>query len=152
LLHRLAPYKVPAVILVVDSMPLGPTGKVQRSSLAALCASRVRAAADPPLGATECRIAAVFAEILGREGVGRHDSFFALGGDSIGGARVSSRIAQAFGIELAGDTLFARPSVAELAAHVDAWVRQSEDLSREIDELTDDEVCALLEREDARLT
>lgn len=152
LLQRLARYKVPAVIMVVDSMPLGPTGKVQRSKLAALCASRSSELADPPMGATERRIAAVFAEILGRERVGRHDSFFALGGDSIGGARVTSRVAQAFDIELTGDALFARPSVAELAAHVDAWARQSEDLMREIDELSDDEVAALLEREDARPT
>jgi hypothetical protein len=65
---------------------------------------------------------------------------------------VTSRVAQAFEIELTGDALFARPSVAELAAHVDAWARQSEDLMREIDELSDDEVAALLEREDARPT
>lgn len=152
LLQRLAPYKVPAVIVQVDAMPLGPTGKVQRSILATRCAISASVEADPPAGATERRIAAIFADVLGRASVGRKESFFALGGDSIGGARVISRIVQAFGIELQANTLFARPSVAELAVHIDAWVRQSEDLSREIDELTDDEVAALLEREDARLT
>jgi acyl-CoA synthetase (AMP-forming)/AMP-acid ligase II len=151
LLQRLAPYKVPATILVVDSMPLGPTGKVLRSALAQRCASPSEDPADPPSGVTEVHIASLFCEVLGRPHVGRHESFFALGGDSIAGTRVMSGIARDFGLDLPAHTLFACPSVAELAAQVDACARQPEDLAREIDALTDDEVAALLEREDARL-
>jgi len=152
LLQRLAPYKVPAAIMVVDSMPLGPTGKVLRSALAALCSQRAEVATEGPVGATELRIAGIFGEVLGRGHVGRHDSFFALGGDSIGGARLVARIARAFGMAMPLNTLFGNPSVAELAASVHAWARQSEDLAREIDELSDDEVAACLEREGARST
>ena len=152
LLDRLATYKVPVFIQVVAAMPLGPTGKILRTSLAALCAREPNCVVDPPRGDTESRIAAVIAELLGRERVGRDESFFALGGDSITGARVLSRLMQAFGIELPANDLFVHPSVAEMAANIDARARQADDLTREIDGLSDDDVAALLEREESRLS
>mgnify|MGYP001296138331 CR=1 FL=1 len=152
LLDRLAPYKVPAFIRVVATMPLGPTGKILRSSMAALCARPADGAIDAPRGETESRVAAIFAEVLGCERVGRHESFFALGGDSIGGARVLSRLMQAFGVELPANELFVYPSVADVAQEIAARALQAEDVTREIDALSDDEVAALLEHEDTRLS
>ncbi len=154
LLDRLATYKVPAFIQVVAAMPLGPTGKILRTSLAALCTPLPGGSAvDPPRDFTEDTVAAIFAEVLGSARVGRSESFFALGGDSIGGARVLARLVQAFGVELPANALFMHPSVAELAARIDTCAAQAEDaLTREIDELSDDEVAALLEREETRLS
>jgi FkbH-like protein len=70
----------------------------------------------PPRGAAEERLAAIFAELLGVERVGARDSFFDLGGHSLLGTVLLSRVRDAFGIELPVARLFAAPTVETLAA------------------------------------
>ncbi|HEX6097854.1 MAG TPA: amino acid adenylation domain-containing protein [Thermoanaerobaculia bacterium] len=71
-------------IVLVDAVPLTPSGKVDRDALRRLGAESVEAAAFlPPRGDVEQRVAAVFSEILGVASVGRNDNFFDHGGDSL---------------------------------------------------------------------
>jgi len=79
---QLALYKVPRRIFFVDSIPVGPTGKVRRGDLA----SQVMASVDPPVAARtelESRIADIWRRLLNVERVGVRDNFFELGGDSL---------------------------------------------------------------------
>jgi len=69
---------------------------------------------EPPRGAIEETLAALWAELLGLEKVGRHDHFFELGGHSLLAMVLQSRVQEALGTELPLATLFARPILAAL--------------------------------------
>ncbi len=67
----------------------------------------------------EARLAEIWQELLGIDGIGRHDDFFELGGDSVIGLRVAA-VAREQGVPLAPEDLFAWPTVAGLAEQVAA--------------------------------
>ncbi len=150
LLSRLAPYKVPSSFTFVDALPLNASGKVRRDALAALVAEQAAAACNGAVGDTERRVAAIIGELLGLDSVPRDASFFALGGDSLAGARVMARVGRAFDIEAGVALLFRHPTVAELASAVDALVAAAQHrIADEIDNLSDEEVMRLLAEEEA---
>ena len=101
---RLADFKVPGRILIVDEIPTGPTGKVQRIGLAArlgLAEERSEAAAyEAPRTPIEQTIAAIWSEVLDCAQAGRNDNFIHLGGDSMLAAQLISRIRDRLGVEL----------------------------------------------------
>jgi amino acid adenylation domain-containing protein len=112
---QLPEYMVPALWMVLDSMPLTPSGKVDRRALpapdvtAAAAATRV-----PPRTPAEELVAGIWESVLGvRPGV--HDNFFETGGHSLRATQVVSRIREAFGIDLPLRALFEAPTVAGLA-------------------------------------
>lgn len=109
---RLPDYMVPAHILPLERLPLTANGKVDRS---ALPAPQVAPAGDTaPRTAVETSLAAIWCAVLGRERVGIHDNFFALGGDSILGLQIVARARQQ-GLALTVRNIFEGQSVAELA-------------------------------------
>ncbi|AKQ66003.1 Non-ribosomal peptide synthetase [Myxococcus hansupus] len=70
---------------------------------------------EGPRDTKEATLAAIWAQVFGRERVDIHDSFFDLGGDSIVGIQVIARAAQA-GLRITAKQLFDHPTVARLAA------------------------------------
>ncbi|HEU5155526.1 MAG TPA: amino acid adenylation domain-containing protein [Streptosporangiaceae bacterium] len=129
-------YMLPAAFVMLDELPISPNGKLDRRGLPApehaRAAARTRAAdiggaGDasgpayvPPRTATEEALAAIWAEVLGVERVGVDDNFFLLGGDSIQGVRALSRIRATLGVPLSARAVFDAPTVARLAAAVEA--------------------------------
>lgn len=118
--HKLPEYMVPEHFELLDCLPLTANGKVDRVSLTSLLgveASR-GAKVEAPQTATESAIAAVWQQVLGCSQIGRDDSFFALGGDSLSATRVVARLRAdgVAGVDLAA--LFATPKLRELAALV----------------------------------
>ncbi|MEV6447950.1 amino acid adenylation domain-containing protein [Amycolatopsis sp. NPDC051716] len=114
LAQTLPGYLVPATITVVDAIPVGPNGKIDRSELPEPVpdgAATGRAAR----GRTEELLCGVFADVLGVPSVGADDGFFALGGDSIGAIQVATRAGD-LGIAVTPAMLFEHSTVAELAA------------------------------------
>lgn len=110
---QLPAHLVPAVVVLVPEMRLTASGKVDRRALPAVEVEQDTEYAAPT-SATEALLCDLVAEVLGRDRVGVHDSFFAAGGDSLGVVRLVSR-ARAAGLELTAAQVFDRPTVAELA-------------------------------------
>jgi oxalate---CoA ligase len=149
---RLSNFKVPTRIILVDTIPKGPTGKPQRIGLADRLFKELAVPFETPVSQTEQLIAGIFEEILGRRPVGRKDNFFALGGDSIGATRAHNRITEASGIQLQPTMLFKWPTVLLLAAELDNLMEEDEIefLSKQLEKLPREEALRLLERRGER--
>jgi len=78
----------------------------------------LRIAYVAPREGYETLVANVVAQLLGIEHVGAHDNFFDLGGDSLRGAQVATRIGSLLGIDVSPILLFLHPSVAELTVEL----------------------------------
>jgi len=122
--RRLAFFKVPARIVVLDELPTGPTGKIQRIGMAA----RVGLLdAAPPAGdggamqaddLVERRIGEIAAEVLGVAGVDTTLSFLDCGGDSVMLAQLVARIRDLFSVDVTLIEVFDAPSLAAVAGLV----------------------------------
>ncbi|WP_330207838.1 non-ribosomal peptide synthase/polyketide synthase [Pseudomonas sp. AM14(2022)] len=111
-------YMVPSHRLWLAQLPLTPNGKIDRKRLPALELSAAQLHVEP-VNATEQALVEIWKEVLGLEQVSTHDSFFALGGDSIISIQVVSRARQQ-GLELSPKDLFQQPTIQQLALCVQA--------------------------------
>src|SRR5690606_19640165 len=112
--EALPDYMVPAVITVLDALPLNANGKVDRQALPA----PVFASEQPyeaPRGDIEQTLARLWQQVLSVEKVGRADNFFDLGGDSILSLQIVARCQQA-GWRITPRQMFERQTIAALAA------------------------------------
>jgi len=117
--ETLPPYLVPASIAFLDRLPLTPNGKVDRRALAQRSPEpRPAASGTPPRTELEGAIAAIWAELLGLDRVGRDDSFFDLGGHSLLLARLQGVLRERLDREVPLLALFEHPTVAALAAYL----------------------------------
>jgi amino acid adenylation domain-containing protein len=151
--RELPEHMVPTAYVVLAKLPLSPSGKVDRRALPAPEGARTeeRPYVAPRTEAEEA-LAGLCAELLGLERVGVEDDFFELGGHSLLATQLLSRLRDAFGVELPLRALFESPTVAGLAAAVDAarGARRSREaevqrLLEKVEQLSPGEVRALLE-------
>lgn len=109
-------YMVPTAYALLPSLPLTPNGKIDRAALPALQSEDlIRQRYDAPQGEVERTIAAIWAEVLQLERVGRDDHFFELGGHSLLAVRLISRLREALKVEATLRDLFTRPRLADFA-------------------------------------
>ncbi|MDC5872153.1 amino acid adenylation domain-containing protein [Vibrio europaeus] len=125
LAEHLPEYMVPAHLVVLDSLPLTPAGKVDRNSLPEPEFKSVLSQGLPPQGEKETLLAEVWQELLGIESVSREDSFFALGGDSILSLQLVSKLKLA-GLNVSPKQVFQAPVLSELAQVLEAAVEQEQ--------------------------
>ncbi|KPY63716.1 Amino acid adenylation, partial [Pseudomonas syringae pv. solidagae] len=112
---HLPDYMVPTHFIVLDSMPLTANGKLDRKALPAPDASQLQATYSAPQGELEQQLAAIWADVLQIERVGRSDNFFELGGHSLLATQVISRIRQQLDVELSLRDLFEARDLAAFA-------------------------------------
>ena len=135
---RLADFKMPRQIFIVDSIPRTFAGKIQRNQLAekfGLVPKNGETAGSEldfavPRTQTEKSLASIWSLVLGVE-VGIDDNFFYLGGDSIHIAQIVSRVRVATGTELSLYSFFDTPTVRGMARTISAPVSRSEDIEGE---------------------
>ena len=118
--ERLPEYMVPTAVVLLDAMPLSSNGKINRKALPQPEYSRHE---DVPYLAprTECEIqlAAIWSEALHVANIGVADDFFSLGGHSLLGTQIVSRIRTTFQVEVPLRALFETPTLEGLAAVVE---------------------------------
>jgi acyl-coenzyme A synthetase/AMP-(fatty) acid ligase len=116
LVARLPGYMVPAAYVRLDSLPLTPSGKLDRKALQKPTSGAYAVSAyEAPQGDVETALAEIWAEVLEVEQVGRHDSFFNLGGQSLLALRVTFLVNDYFLTELTVRTLLENPVLLEFA-------------------------------------
>jgi arthrofactin-type cyclic lipopeptide synthetase C len=117
---RLPAHMVPSAVVLLDTLPLTPHGKLDRKALPAPegDAYAVRAY-EAPRGEVEEKLAAIWCELLRVERVGRHDNFFELGGHSLLAVQLTSVIKRS-GMNMSLAQLFIHPTIETLARSVSA--------------------------------
>lgn len=123
---RLADFKVPCRILVLDTIPKGPTGKIQRMGLSEKLGLvppidgelNIREKYSAPSTPLEEKLVEIWSEVLGIDQVGVNDNFFQLGGDSIQAGLIISRISEAWKIERIPLAIFLHAPTIEKMANI----------------------------------
>jgi aspartate racemase len=106
----------PTSIVFLPELPLDNNGKLNR---AALCGElKPLSNNEPPQDEMEQKIADVFGDILKREAIGRHDSFFEIGGHSLFALLLLARLEAQFDIKLPVVSLFEHGTPASMAAYI----------------------------------
>ena len=137
---RLPEYMLPAAFMSLDEFPVTPAGKIDHSALPLPADLRDQLSTKfvAPRSETETILADIVCQVLNIEKVGVFDNFFDLGGHSMLGTQVVSRIREQLDIELPLRALFENPTVEGIAltiAEIQASDVNEEDLNELLDEL-----------------
>ena len=126
LANQLPAYLVPNTFVILESLPLTPSGKCDRRSLPAPDHQGLSEYHIAPQSPTEEILAQIWGQILKLERVGREDNFFELGGHSLLATQVLSRINSAFKLDLSVKIMFESPTIAGIASYIQAveWSAQ----------------------------
>lgn len=148
-LDRLAAFKVPSRIVLLDSIPKGPTGKVQRLGLFAALKEELGTEFVAPRDELEKSVVEAFQRILKVPAVGLRDNFFSLGGDSLKAGRVVGYLCSEYKTELSAVALFHNPTAEELSREISDRLSQDtgllESLLDEIEAMTDEDASKQLD-------
>ncbi len=116
---KLPGYMIPSYFVQVDSIPLNPSGKIDRKALPepdpTIAAGDSYAA---PQGETETRLAVLWSEVLdiGKEHIGRDTGFFKIGGHSLKATALISKIHKEFNAAVSMMDVFDFPKLKDLAS------------------------------------
>jgi len=133
---RLPDYMLPAMFVKLETIPLTPNGKVDRTALPVPDAANTigDGAIRGPQTEIEEIVARTVAPLLGLEQVDVEANFFSLGGHSLLGIQLISRLRESLGVELSLRTVFEAPSVLELSAEIERL------LCAKLEAMSEDEV------------
>ena len=128
---RLPDYLLPSAFVVLDQLPLTPSGKTDKAALPAPDHAGTGTGREPAT-VTEELLCGVFAEVLGAERIGPEDDFFALGGHSLLAVKLVSRVRAVFGAELAVRAVFEAATPEQLAIRLEHAGPARERLSSQV--------------------
>lgn len=120
-------YMVPAVLFFLDQLPTTPNGKIDRRALEANGVEVTsKVAYVPPRNPVEETLVDIWSAVLGREKVGVEDNFFEIGGQSLLGTQVISRIRESFEIEVPVRMIFQEPTITGLSSYLEEALLRGE--------------------------
>ena len=117
--RRLPEYMMPSAYVQLETMPLTPSGKVDRRNLPEPDTYTSDQEYMAPRNGIEETLCRLWEEVLHRERVGVYDDFFRIGGHSLLAAQVRVRMSAAFGVDVSLRQLFETKTIAELAKVVE---------------------------------
>jgi amino acid adenylation domain-containing protein len=126
--ERLPAYMLPSAFVLLDKLPLTPSGKVDRGALPDPIPDPVMSESHDaePRTPIEEIVMHLWCDVLGLERVGVGENFFDLGGHSLLATQVISRVRQQFRIEFPVRALFESPTIGELAEQIEKALRGGE--------------------------
>jgi amino acid adenylation domain-containing protein len=121
LAKKLPEYMVPSMFRTVPSLPLTASGKIDYRALPKSAESRPLPETEfvAPQTLVELRLAAILAPLLHIERVGTKDNFFLLGGHSLLGTQLITKIKESFDVDLSLLSLFDHPTLEEMSVEVE---------------------------------
>jgi arthrofactin-type cyclic lipopeptide synthetase C len=121
LTSTLPEHMVPSAFVLIERLPLTPSGKLDRRSLPEPgIDAYVSQEYEVPQGEVEETLANIWEEVLKIDRVGRHDNFFELGGHSLLGMRVVTLVAERTATNVSVASIFRYPTIVTLAEYVES--------------------------------
>ena len=152
-------YMLPAAFVLLEALPLTPSGKIDRLALPATgqTGGEWEARFVAPRSPVEEVLAEIWAEVLRVDRVGAHDNFFEMGGHSLLATQVVSRVYETFQTRLALRKMFEEPTVAGLATVLmdsgdQRRIERTAELLLKVAQLSDEEAEHLLEEKLCQLS
>ncbi|MGE4559574.1 MAG: amino acid adenylation domain-containing protein [Desulfobulbus sp.] len=106
-------YMVPSFFVRLDALPSGPSGKIDRKALPAVAG---KTSTNPPHDGLERQLADIWEKVLRYRGIGRDDSFFRVGGNSLLAVRMQAEVHKQLGIDFTMAEFYGAPTIEALAA------------------------------------
>lgn len=114
--ETLPPYMIPSKVILIDSIPLKTTGKVDRERLALLDFKTDKQAPHrEPNSNWEIRIAGIWKKVLNLQVIGSDEDFFSLGGHSLMTVELVSRLNEKYQLSLTVVDVLRYPTIAAMA-------------------------------------
>ncbi|MCP5052297.1 MAG: AMP-binding protein, partial [bacterium] len=130
--EKLPAYMIPSSFILLDRVPLTPSGKIDRKALPEPGIT-VEENITAPRNEIEKKLAALWADVLGRDdqdagqlelSIGIEDNFFTLGGHSLKAVILISRIHQSFNVKLPLEEMFRFPTIKGIAHYIRNAVKE----------------------------
>ncbi|WNZ28006.1 amino acid adenylation domain-containing protein [Leptolyngbya sp. NK1-12] len=117
--ERVAEFMVPAVVMVLDHMPLSPTGKIDRRALPKPVIRSAPVDGIAPTTPSEQVLAEIWAGVLGIDRLSVEENFFELGGTSLLGLQMIARVQKRFNSQIRAVKLYQYPTIRAMARYLD---------------------------------
>ncbi|MDY6988813.1 MAG: amino acid adenylation domain-containing protein [Thermodesulfobacteriota bacterium] len=110
-------YMIPAWFIPLEHIPLTPNGKIDNKALPDPAGALLLAGEkyEAPHNELQEQLAEIWEEVLGRKGIGIHDSFFDLGGNSLHAVQLASRVSGRLNLKVSAKGVFLNPTVADFS-------------------------------------
>jgi acyl carrier protein len=133
---RLPEYMIPSRFGIVSSLPMTPSGKVDRKALERLDAVELPSATtyEAPRSELQTALVGIWQAALGRQEVGIHDNFFHLGGHSLLAVVICLKMKEVLGIEIPLRWIFLNPTIESLSARIQALPQGSDGADEKLDQ------------------
>ncbi len=127
--EKLPSHMIPSAFVLMETFPLTPNGKVDRQALPSPSFMRPELETHyvAPRDTVEETLVNLWTDVLGVDPIGVHDDFFELGGHSLLATQLTSRIRDAFNVNLPLRALFEAPTIASLKEYLETiqWASSS---------------------------
>ena len=132
LAQRLPAYMLPASFVFMDTLPLTPSGKIDRRALPEPETIRPRLGGlyVPPRSPLERSVAELCSEILHVGTIGVDDNLFDLGGNSLLAMQIVSRVTRTFQVDMSLPRFYQSPTIASISAVITEMREEASEGSR----------------------